>query len=217
MSALAHYIEDEGLPTVVISLIREHSEQTMPPRALWVPFELGRPLGLPDDAAFQRRVCSAALELLAAESGPVHVDFPDEAPEPADFTGWACPISLAPAPPPDAAGDDLGTAFIGELARLRPWYDLACETRGRTTVGASGLDIDVAGGFLADALATRAPALPRADLDLAQTIKLVSEDIKAYYSEAATAKPGPSTSTAIADWFWTETAADGSSSPSSKP
>ena len=53
MSALAHMIEARGIATVVIGLVRPHLETIRPPRALFVPFELGRPLGAPEDAAFQ--------------------------------------------------------------------------------------------------------------------------------------------------------------------
>ena len=49
-------MEAEGLPTTQISLVRMHTEVIQPPRALWVPFELGRPFGTPGEAAFQRRV-----------------------------------------------------------------------------------------------------------------------------------------------------------------
>ncbi|MEX1300510.1 MAG: hypothetical protein AB1Z81_16035 [Desulfotignum sp.] len=52
-----------------------------PPRALWVPFVLGRPLGRPGDPAFQMRVTLAALALLESETGPVLIDFPDNAPD----------------------------------------------------------------------------------------------------------------------------------------
>ncbi len=75
MGGLAHYLEEEGVATTQISLIREHTEIIKPPRALWVPFELGRPLGLPDDPALQTRVLVAALKLLEAERGPVLEDF----------------------------------------------------------------------------------------------------------------------------------------------
>ena len=34
MSALAHYLEEEGLATVAISLIRPQTENTKPPRAV---------------------------------------------------------------------------------------------------------------------------------------------------------------------------------------
>ena len=36
--------------TTGISLVRENTASMQPPRALWVPFPLGRPLGVPDDA-----------------------------------------------------------------------------------------------------------------------------------------------------------------------
>ena len=88
MGGLAHYLEGDGLATTQISLIREHTERMRPPRALWVSFELGRPLGVPDDAAFQTRVVMAALDLLSAEEGPVLADFPEDAPQ-ADDLAWA--------------------------------------------------------------------------------------------------------------------------------
>ena len=80
MSALGHYIETAGIATTGISLVRDHTERMRPPRALWVPFELGRPFGAPGDAGFQHRVLAAALALLDAPSGPVLADFPDDAP-----------------------------------------------------------------------------------------------------------------------------------------
>ena len=64
MSALGHYLEEEGIATVAVVLIRPQAESTKPPRALWVPFELGRPFGPPNDPAFQRRVVLAALGML---------------------------------------------------------------------------------------------------------------------------------------------------------
>ena len=64
MSALAHLIEQRGIATTTIGIIRVHMEKVRVPRGLWVPFELGRPLGEPEDAAFQHRVVMAALALL---------------------------------------------------------------------------------------------------------------------------------------------------------
>ena len=54
------------MATASISLIREQSEAVKPPRALWVPFALGRPLGAADDAEFQKRVMRAALGMLSS-------------------------------------------------------------------------------------------------------------------------------------------------------
>ena len=64
MGALGHFLEEEGVPTTQISLVREHTAAMNPPRALWVPFILGRPFGVPNDPAFQRRVLLAVLGLL---------------------------------------------------------------------------------------------------------------------------------------------------------
>ena len=52
-----------------------------PPRALWVSFPLGRPLGKPRDSAFQHRVIKAALDLLNRSKGPILEDYPEDAPE----------------------------------------------------------------------------------------------------------------------------------------
>ena len=101
VSALAHYLEDEGLATVAISLIRPQTENTKPPRALWVPFELGRPFGPPSDTAFQKRVILAALGMLERDNGPVIIeDFPDDDPRWQPDPRWRPP--RIPAPP--AAG-----------------------------------------------------------------------------------------------------------------
>ena len=99
MCALAHYFESEGLATTTIALIRQHAQTIAPPRALWVPFELGRPVGPPGHAAFQRRVIEAALALLDRSDGaPILVDFPDDAPGEKDNPHWQPPAC-------DSSGD----------------------------------------------------------------------------------------------------------------
>jgi hypothetical protein len=193
--------------TVQISLVREHTAKINPPRALWVPFELGRPVGPPDAPAFQRRVVEAALRLLEAPSGPVLDDFPEDAPGGAsgDYSGWVCPVNFAPPPAAAQAGD--AAPVLAEIAQLQPWYQVGLERRGRTTVGVSGLAIEDAVKLLAGFLDDPGIASPRTDLALPQALKFASEDVRAWYLEAATAKPGPSASKALNDWFWRETAA----------
>ena len=94
MSALGHYLEEEGIPTVAISLIRAQTENTRPPRALWVPFELGRPFGPSSDAAFQKRVILTALRLLERERGPVVIeDFPEDDPRERPDPAWRPPFA----------------------------------------------------------------------------------------------------------------------------
>ena len=188
MGALGHFLEREGIPTTGISLVREHTEIVRPPRALWVTFELGRPLGRPDDPAFQDRVVRAALGLLERTDGPLIEDYPDEVDEPADFSGWACPINLAP-----AQTDSLAA----EIERLAVWYDRAVAMRGRTTVGVSGLDMPEAGALVSRALSESLPP--------AQTLKEAIDDLRAYYLEAASAFPDPGSPATRKRWFWDET------------
>ena len=152
MGGLAHYIEDEGVPTTQISLIREHTEKIRPPRALWVSFELGRPLGVPDDADFQMRVASAALDLLEAPGGPVLEDFPEDAPPVEGPAALVCPVSFALSDADDSDTEKLKAKFVEEIALMHPWYDRAFEKRKRTTVGVSGMEPESMGSFMADFL-----------------------------------------------------------------
>jgi len=168
--------------------VREHTETVRPPRALWVTFELGRPLGVPDDAPFQRRVVKAALDLLERTDGPVIADYPEPAPEVTDFSGWACPINLAPSQT---------DALEAEIDRLATWHDQSVARLGRTTVGVSGLDMPAAGAVVSRALAGELPE--------AQALKEAIDDLRAYYLEAASAFPDPGTSATRKKWFWEET------------
>jgi hypothetical protein len=188
VGALGHFLEREGIPTTGISLVREHTEKIRPPRALWVTFELGRPMGIPGDAPFQRRVVQAALDLLARTDGPLIADHPEHVAEPADFTGWACPINLAP-----AQIDSLAA----EVDRLATWYDRAVAALSRTTVGVSGLDMPAASALVDQALA--------GDLPEAQALKQAVDDLKAYYLEAASAFPDAGTPKTRKEWLWSET------------
>ncbi|MBU4276785.1 MAG: hypothetical protein KMY53_01470 [Desulfarculus sp.] len=204
MGGLSHYLEREGLATTQISLIREHSEKIKPPRALWVPFELGRPLGVPNDPAFQKRVLLAALNLLEAPSGPVLVDFPEEAPVSTTQAGpLACPISLPRKQTDLDSREGLRQAFLQEVIQMAVWHREAEKKRGRTTYGASGLDPQEAARLLAGFLVGELPANPMNNLSLASLVKLASEDIKALYMEAITTLPGGLTDSAsLTDWFF---------------
>jgi hypothetical protein len=175
-----------------------------------VPFELGRPLGVPGDAAFQTRVLRAALQLLEAPSGPVLVDFPADAPAVSDdATPRSCPVSFAPLPEELNAADFMRATLQREIGQLRTWYDLAVSTRGRTTAGVSRLTPEEMGTFIGAFLDGNAPPNPRSDVPMAALFRYAVEDLKAYYCEAITAQPGQTVvdSQTLADWFWRETAA----------
>ena len=204
MGALGHFIEREGVPTAQISLIREQTAAIRPPRALWVPFMMGRPFGAPNAPDFQRKVLRALLGLFERTSGPVLEDFPDEAPpDVAGETTFACPVSFAPV---QASVSDPVAAMRQEIAQLAPWYELALKRRGRTTVGVSGLGIDEAAAFAAS-YAGEIPAAPYdADLSAGVALKRVCDDLKAYHYEAVAAQPGNLSPKEIDKWFWFETA-----------
>lgn len=190
-------------------MIREHTEAIKPPRALWVPFELGRPLGVPNDAAFQKRVLVAALTLFKIGEGPVLKDYPEEtAVESEGESVWACPINLPRKEPVQHGAAALRAAFKREVVELRAWYDLTVKNQGRTTVGVSGLDMEEIVDFLG-AFMEGIPLNPREDLQLAYTLNFAVDDLKAYYYEAAASQPGnrlPSSGD-LDNWFWGETTA----------
>ncbi len=205
MSALGYYLEDEGIATVSISLIREHSAALNPPRALWVPFMLGRPLGVPNDAAFQRRVLLAALQLLERDSGPVLEDFPDDAPyEDLGEVPEAknCPVSF----PRMKSDGTLGEKLTDEIAQLQAWHAVAVKQHGRTTLGMTGLTPAALGAYVAAWLSGAPPPVYRDGLTPGGALKLATDELKTFYYEAKSVQPGKHSPGSIADWFWLETA-----------
>ena len=212
MGALAHYLESEGLPTTQISLIREHTETIRPPRALWVPFELGRPLGTPGNPAFQQRVLMEALRLLEAPEGPLLVDFTEEAPQGAargdeGLEGWSCPIIMTSEAGKETDMELLLAAFKREVAELRPWYDLSLEERKRTGVVEFGPQSS--SEVLSSFLTGEKPLAGQEKFSLALALRLAAHDLKAFYFEAATARPGSASPSSgkFNRWFWQDTAA----------
>jgi hypothetical protein len=63
-------IEKTGIPTASVTLLREITERVAPPRALFVDFPLGYPLGVPQDGALQSRIVLAVLTLLSESVPP---------------------------------------------------------------------------------------------------------------------------------------------------
>ena len=210
MGVLSHFLEEEGVPTAGISLIRPHTEILKPPRALWVPFDLGRPLGPPDNPAFQRQVLISLIKLFEAPAGPLLVDFPDDEPESSgEPVVLACPVLYAPTEEERSKTESPEAAFSREITSLRPWYDMSVSKRKRTTVGLSGIGLEALGEFIYAFAKDRKPINPRNDIDMAYTVKFAVEDLKAYYIEAIIAQPGQEGASGqkLQDWFWDETKA----------
>jgi hypothetical protein len=205
VSALAHYLEEAGLPTVVFSLIRLHTEKIGSPRALWVPFELGRPIGPPKDAAFQTRVITAALRLVETATSPATIeDFPDDDPTGVDLPGWQPPFALPARTPDDELGED---ALREEIDTIAPYHERFVAANRRTTVGLSGLAIADGVRFLARFLT--GAALPDAALQPSpiQVLRWIVDDLKAYYFEAMSAEGLNPSSRQLQGWFWDRTRA----------
>jgi hypothetical protein len=194
------------LATAGISLVRDNTERLRPPRFMWVPFELGRPFGAPDEPEFQTRVLRDVLALFEHEGpSPVLEDFPDDAPGgEMDMTGWTCPIPLPSVA--ETETPELLRAVLAEIEGLAPWHQVAIENRGRTSTGVLGISIEETASFLFQVLES-VPASPNQDIPVGEAFRQSCEELKTYYMEAATAKPGAVSSRQLADWFWGETAA----------
>jgi hypothetical protein len=198
-------LESRGVPCVAIGAVRVQMEKTQPPRGLFVPFQLGRPLGEPEDAAFQRRVLLQALGMLERTDGPVILkDFPDDPPGWLDTPGWV-PPPLPVFGQPDSPGAWRGT-FAAELAELLPAWQRAQARYGRTTVGLSvvapmdwpALAAEFVAGGTPDVTGHATPAL---------ALRFLSDDVKALYGEAGQADGPAPASRQLDAWFWRGTLA----------
>jgi hypothetical protein len=184
-------IESQGVPTTTLGLVRPHLEKVRPPRSLFVPFELGRPLGEPNDAAFQHRVLRQALALLEREDGPVILeDFAEDAPGAHDRPDWLPPV----------------TAQDAEMAAIHPAWAHARRRSGRTTIGVSGQAPDDWPAFAAALLAGGLPVVA-AHPTPALALRFLADDLKAFYGEAAQAGPVAPSSRQVNRWFWQRTVA----------
>jgi len=194
---LAHVLEAEGFATVQLSLVRSQTERLKPPRALYCPFPLGRPLGKPNDAHFQRQVLDQAFALLERPSGPVLEDYP-EAIDDVEDSVFECtiPVRMQSGLP----------AAVEEALALRPAYNRQLARTGRTVVGrAIGVEriAEAVGAFVS---VSQGGAL--AELSSLGAPRFVAADIRAYYEEAAMelADHVPAAHAPEA-WFYTKTAA----------
>ena len=207
MSALGHYLEDEGIATTIISLIRVHSEKVRSPRNLWVPFELGRPLGPPNNPGLQKQVLRAALDLLERDYGP-HIieDFEYGEPYQAATPDWINPALDIGA---DVDTSDVAFSIVAlkaEVEALKPLYEQAVDEADRDPVGISGLSIDQIVDYVPAFLGDPPESL-RDDISAGLLMRYAADDLKAFYLTAATAGDLTPSSVQLTDWFWDQTAA----------
>ena len=202
---LARAIEEAGLPTTAIVLIREQTERVKPPRALFVPFPFGFALGKPEDPEFQHKVLAASLDLLKSESAPVLAEFQEDADAPARLLqAGAARAELT---------TDVDTDPADEVTALRGYYEHWVENHdGRTGVGLSGVPQRRWRGlmkYLQAYAIGEAAAFEDMPADVAEPrfIRLAADDIKAFYMEARMCQRPDQQNNDLQAWFWAETAA----------
>jgi hypothetical protein len=178
VGVLARIFEEAGIATVGLSLVRRQAENIKAPRFLHCEFPLGRPLGHPDDPDFQKDVMRRAFALLERNDVPVLVDHPETIIDEADEAA-SCVL-------PPRHDPDLHPA-VDELLALRPAYRRQVEAaQGRTAVGR------VAAADALEQLVVKFVAigdgatLSHVDWD-PDSVRAASQDLRAYYEEAAIA------------------------------
>jgi hypothetical protein len=206
VSALAHGLESAGLPTTVIALVLPQVEKTRPPRAVMVPFMLGRPFGTPGDAAFQRSVILHALGLLERTDGPVILEhFAQDDASSSDRAGWMSALAL-PEPGPLETPAQWASALQAELACVLPVWRAASLRSARTTVGLAGQPPEAFAGFAAALLAGQCPTVA-AHSSSALAMRFMADDLKALYGEAVQSQGEPPSARQVDTWFWRSTVA----------
>ena len=162
------------MATVAIGSIREQIYGTAPPRGLFCDFPLGRPLGVPDDAAFQRRVIEHAFGLLDRRE-PVVEDYDvviaDEASE-----ALVCPLPARMDPDAHPA--------IDEAKGLRPAYERAVAKYGNRAGAVRLLDADSIPAAI-ESFIRVAEGHPWKQAGIPGIPARVSQDIRGYYEMAA--------------------------------
>lgn len=109
MSLIARYLEENGVPTVVMGCAKDIVEYVGVPRFLFSDFPLGNAAGKPNDPASQAATLELALKVLETAPGPrTTVQSPQRWTESAD---WKLDFSNIETMPPE------------ELERRRKAFD----------------------------------------------------------------------------------------------
>ena len=206
MSVLCHVFEGAGLTTVAIASVREHAEKVKPPRALFVPFPYGYPLGQPNNPEYQHRVIAAALKLVEQPTGPVLMDFP------VDLNRVALHETLVQASAVQSAPVAFDKSPADEITALRTFYERwVADLKGRTAVGLSGIPQRRFRGIIrfleafGSNISTDMKERP-ADVSVLQFLRYCVDDLKAFCYEARMSQRPEATEAAVHTWFWGETA-----------
>ena len=201
---LARVLEEHGIATTAIAMVREHAERVKPPRGLFVPFFFGFALGKPNEPDYQHQVLNAAFGLFNETEGPVLADFPDE----------SAPTVMPQASQVRADAEQATRSAADEVTALRTFYERWLDNNGgRTAVGLCGIPQRRFRGVVRflEACAegdTEADMTERpGNVSRAQFIRYCSDDLKAFYYEARMEQNKEADEEALHQWFWGSTAA----------
>ena len=162
-----------------------------------MPFILGRPFGSPEDAPFQHRVLDAALGLLTQKDSPIFLEFSEEAPEISEsLEEWVCPVSFN-----KEREEGLLQNVKNEIALLRPWFEKRKTILGKTSFGISDFDLEDLAPFI-----HRFFSAEQNSKSDSLRLKLATDDLNAFYLEAALQQPSANEISAFENWYWNETA-----------
>ena len=171
------------MTTIAISLIREHTVKTKPPRVVFVPFPLGLPLGHPNDAVEQQAVLDLAfstLDIRRAARFCSIITIRRQVQEDGS------PIQANELEPDsDARSADLAT----EVTLMRRYWELHLAATGRTGVGLSKIRPQRFRGvvrFLEAYVAGPGADIAErpADIPVHVFVRLCVEDLRVMYAEA---------------------------------
>ena len=205
MCGLAQIFESQGFSTVLVGFVKEHMEIIKPPRALWLNFPMGRPMGKPNDPVFQKNVIRVAFELLQKSPGPVLEDFPEIIPVKEGRMSYALPVDLVYKVNQLGDIDKLTDEVNKELSNLMPDYLKAIDINGRTTVGASEMKISNFVPYISEFAKGNKPKSPRKGFPAIPLLKLVVEDLNAVYTETRIYRDKIDNFETLGKWFWEET------------
>ena len=138
-------------------------------------------------------------------SGPVLDDFSEIIPVREGRMSYALPVSLVYKVNQLGNIDKLAERVQSELSNLLPDYFKALQNVGRTTVGASELEISDFVPFISEFAKGNKPKSPRKGLPAIPLLKLVVEDLNAVYTETRIYKDKIDDFEMLGKWFWEET------------
>ena len=203
MSVLARVFEEAGISTITISLVREHTVKVNPPRAVFVPFPLGLPLGHPGNAAEQLAVLQLAFSTLDAPSGPVLVEYTQSGGDEGGSPVQASEIALR-----DGVAE---LDLANEVTLMRRYWEQRQERTGRTGVGLSRVPPQRFRGVVrfleayADDPSADTPERPP-ELEKLVFIRSAIDDLRNMYAEARMQTHPQESSEDRQRWLFGETA-----------